>query len=72
MRRALFHVLLVGLLTAAVLAACWRKTLFARVPTTPALTPQQLRYGLTVTGENLRRFAEPLPSGAGMISLENA
>jgi hypothetical protein len=63
MLRSTLRVLLVGILTAAVVATCWRKTLFARLPSTPALTPEQLRYGLTVTGEDLRRFAEPLPSG---------
>jgi hypothetical protein len=63
MLRPTLHVLLAGLLTIGVLAVCWRKTLLARMPTTPALTPQQLRYGMTVTGEDLRRFAEPLPPG---------
>src|SRR5205085_11847541 len=63
MLRATLHVLLAGLLTAAVFAGCWRQTLFARLPTIPPLTPMQLRYGQAVTGEDLRRFAEPLPSG---------
>jgi hypothetical protein len=73
MTRLAFHLLLIALLTLVVLGFSWRRTLFANFPTTPPLTPDQVRYGPTVSAEDLTIYAIRLPANVRIeATLSNA